>query len=391
MGNSYVKLMQTSKNPLRIAFFHNMYIKYRLPLFQKLSRIFNITYFFGEVDSKTPVQNRIFNFKVLKSVPFVKTNLYYSTLSPTLFFHLLKGKYDLFIGCGMGQISTHIVFLVSRLARKPFIVCEEVWYWPRTFLRMLVWPLVNVMLAKSNAIVVFGSKSRELLISLRADPNKIFVAPNASICVLNKSIAVKKEEMKERLGIQNKKIILYLGRLVRVKGLSHLIKAFARLQEEIPDSFLLIAGEGETMKKLEKLHLTHKINCIFLPATYNETQKALYYSLADIVVLPSARTRHEAEVWGLVLNEAMSVGKPVIATTAVGAAYDLIENGINGYVVNQGDAEALYNALQKMLSNSKKLKKMGAKCREKINERFTYSHMAQGFVAAVQHATERAH
>jgi len=363
-----------------------MYIKYRLPLFQKLAKIFNITFFFDEIDSKTTVQNKDFNFKVLKSILILKTGLDHHTLSPTLFYHLVRGKYDFIIGTNIGHVGTHIAFLVSRLTHKPFILWDEVWYWPRTFLRILIWPFVKFMLSQSNAIVVPGSKAKEFFVSLHVDPDKIFVAPNASICVLDKSITVKKEEMEERLGIQDKKVVLYFGRLIRRKGLSYLIEAFSKLQEEISDSFLLIAGEGEIREELEKL-LTHKMNNILFTGFINEKEKAFYYSIADIVVLPSIRAGHEVEVWGLVLNEAMSVGKPVIATTAVGAAYDLIENGINGCIVNEGDVQSLYEALKEMLSDPRKLEEMGTESKKIIEESFTYDHMTQGFVETIQHIT----
>lgn len=372
-------------NGLKIAFIHNRYIGYRLPFFEKLAKLYDIKFFFDQIDPKTKVQKRLFVYTVLRSVQILKSSLYDVTWSPMLPYHLLKGKYNIFIGADLGQPGTYVAFIVAKLLRKPFILCNEGWSYSRTLIRSLRQPFLNVMVHKSNAFVVPGTRANEFFLGCSVDPEKIFIAPNASICVLDRNIAIEKEKMKERLGIRDKKVILYFGRLVRGKGLYSLIEAFTKLQEEISDLFLLIAGEGEIKKELEKLCLARKINSIFLPSTYSRTQKALYFSLADIVVLPSVLDEYYVDVWGLVLNEAMSVCKPVISTTAVGAAYDLIENGINGYIIKEGDAQALYDALKKMLSDSEKLEEMGRRSKEIIEQGFTYEHMTQGFVRAIQY------
>lgn len=380
-----------TQSGLKIAFVHNRYIGYRLPFFEKLAKLFDIRYFFDQVDPKTNVQGYIFSFNVLRSYRILHSPIYDVTWSPMLPYHLLKGKYSLFIGADLGQPGTYVAFLVAKLLRKPFILCNEGWDYTWSLLRSLRHPVLNVMMHESNALVVPGTKAKEFFLSCGVDPEKIFIAPNASICLSDDSIAVRKGKLKEILGIRVERVVLYLGRLVRSKGLCYLIEAFAKLQEEMSNVLLLIAGEGEAREELEKLCLARKINSMFLPATYNGRQKALYFSLADIVVLPSVRTEHYVDVWGLALNEAMSVGKPVISTTAVGAAYDLIENGVNGYVVKEEDVRSLFDALRKMLLDSEKLGKMGIRSKKTIERSFTYDHMTQGFAKAIQYVTNSLH
>jgi len=240
------------------------------------------------------------------------------------------------------------------------------------------------MIRRSNAIVVPGSKSKEFMLSIGVESGKVFIAPNVSNATLMKTI--RKEKLKKKLGMKSKKIVLYFGRLIERKGLFYLIEAFSKLQREISDSVLLIAGEGEIGKDLKQLCLSLKINNIrFTDCFISEKEKLLYYSLADVFVLPSFFTKLEAEVWGLVINEAMSVAKPVISTTAVGGAYDLIKNDINGYMVKAGDAQALYEALKKLLTNPVKAKKMGIESKKIIEKSFTIDDMTRGFVRAIEY------
>lgn len=369
-------------NEMKIAFIHNRYIAYRLLFFRKLAKMFNILLFFDRVHPKITITDEDFNYKILKSIPILKS--YHVTLSPTLFFHLLKGKYHLFIGAGIGHLGTSTAFLISRLTHKPFILWSAVWDRPRTILRALTWPFTSFMIRRSNAIVVPGSKSKEFMLSIGVESDRVFIAPNVSNVTLVKTI--RKEKLKKKLGMKSKKIVLYLGRLVESKGLFHLIEAFSKLQREISDSFLLIAGEGEIGKDLKQLCLSLKINNIrFTDCFIGEKEKPLYYSLADVFVLPSIFAKLGAEVWGLVINEAMSVAKPVISTTAVGGAYDLIKNDINGYMVEAGDAQALYEALRKLLTNPVKAKKMGIESKKIIEKSFTIDDVMKGFVRAIEY------
>jgi glycosyltransferase involved in cell wall biosynthesis len=87
--------------------------------------------------------------------------------------------------------------------------------------------------------------------------------------------------------------------------------------------------------------------------------------------------------WVWVVNEAMSAGRPVIATDAVGAAYDLIQDGVNGYMVPEQDSEALHKALKAVLTDTVTAGKMGAASKKIIDQGFTIDHMVAGFNRAV--------
>ena len=138
---------------MNVAFVHNAFIEYRIPLFEKLSRDYNLNFYFEWFDSSLSRSKPTFKFRFLKSIKITKDH----SFSPLLFFHLLKGRYNLFIAGAIGQINTYIAYLTSSLLRKPFIFWDENWYWPSTKLRRLAWPIILQTVKNAHAIVVPGS------------------------------------------------------------------------------------------------------------------------------------------------------------------------------------------------------------------------------------------
>jgi glycosyltransferase involved in cell wall biosynthesis len=192
--------------------------------------------------------------------------------------------------------------------------------------------------------------------------------------------------------LRHKNVILFCGRLVKLKGIEYLIKAFAELAKSHRNTFLLVMGGpiGDGGKcnpaELENMCRSFGIsNVLFLGPVYGP-EKTIYFLLADVLVAPSVFDAKNSDVWGFAINEAMSLGKPVIATKAVGAAYDLIKNGVNGFIVGDKDPEALSRAIASIINNPLLKKRMGTQSLRIIRDGFTYEHMVYGFAEAIEYA-----
>ena len=377
-----------SRTRLKIAFVHNSYIEYRTPFFDKISSHFNTSFFFERYDSSLVRDKPYFMFRFLRSLDI---NRNYS-FSPFLFFHLLNGKYQVFAAGAIGELNTYVTFFVSRLLRKPFIFWDENWYWPRTKWRNIIWPFVLKILKTAEAVIVPGSKSKEFYISINPSiENKIFIAPNVSLLPQNAEIKLQAEALKKTLSIEHKKVILYCGRLIRVKGFEYLLKAFSKLQEYNPNTILLVVGgvygtgNKYGFEELENINRVFGNDKVHFTGTIVNPEKAAYFTLADVVVIPSIFLNEEYEVWGFAVNEAMSAGKPVIATRAVGAAYDLIHNGKNGFIVPDKNPDVLCAAIRTILGDSSTRQKMGTRSLCIIQKSFKYENMSKGFEQAVNY------
>ncbi len=162
----------------------------------------------------------------------------------------------------------------------------------------------------------------------------------------------------------NTKKILHLGRLGYEKAIDQVVKAFAIALKTVPDAELIIAGDGPAKQNLQKLAKTLKItkSVTFLGKVIPEKTPEVYRS-ADIFV-----TASPFETQGLVLNEAMLSGLPVVAA-AINAPIDLITPGKNGYLFPENDIDAFADAIVKVLNTPKQVEKFGKDAR-KVSEQF---------------------
>ena len=153
----------------------------------------------------------------------------------------------------------------------------------------------------------------------------------------------KKSMIRKQLGIPEfSYAILYCGRLSPEKSPLYLIKAYEKL--DLPNKVLIIVGDGELMESLKDYVASHKINSVYFFGFQNRRQIAKYYAASDVLVLPSAQ-----ETWGIVVNEAMCFGLPVVVSDQVGASRDLVEIGINGFTFPSGDVDQLVANIQRLV------------------------------------------
>ncbi|MCK4815122.1 glycosyltransferase family 4 protein, partial [bacterium] len=219
-------------------------------------------------------------------------------------------------------------FLAAKLRRKLIIFWSGIWNWKgRSSERTLVSYFTKFVVQSSDALVVPGTNHKEYFASLGVSPDKVFIMPYASNINIEGEDHEEKERLKIDLRIGTKRVILYVCRLVKQKGVDYLIKAFYKLRKEINVIVLLIVGAGESRTELELLskNLGIESNVYFVGFVSN-AELPPYYLLCNICVVPTI-TYGQADVRFCALNEAMCAGKPVVATDAVGATFDMIRDG----------------------------------------------------------------
>ncbi len=155
--------------------------------------------------------------------------------------------------------------------------------------------------------------------------------------------------------IDNKRNILFLGRQEKRKGLPYLLEAYARLKRDRPDTRLIVVGPDGGMRAaceryVRKQRLEDVVFTGFVP--YEELPR--YYKTADVYCAPN--TGHES--FGIVLLEAMAAGTPIVASD-IGGFADVLEDGVEGYLVPPRDPDALASAMDHLLSDSALREQMG--------------------------------
>ncbi|HEV8270266.1 MAG TPA: glycosyltransferase family 4 protein [Chitinophagaceae bacterium] len=374
--------MENSKN--RMLFITNLCAPYRVGLFELLAKRYKIKFLFFSAGEERyydgPSVTGNFDNEYLSGfylLPKVKIN-------PKLIKMLLFGNYTHIIISLNGPIPVLLSFLIGKLRGKKIILWSSFWRHPSTLFHKFSFPIVKFLYKKSNAIVVYGTHIQKYLESIGVEPAKIFIGWQVqnNKKFLTEVTSQQREKLKRRLEINNNKVILFVGRLVEVKGLPYLVDAFKKLNNQ--QYTLLIIGSGPD----EKLIDTNYTNIIHLQKISAE-QLYLYYNLADVFVLPSITTDSFKENWGFVVNEAMCQRCAIITSDAVGAGVGgLIEEGRNGYIVPEKDSEQLSIALERILSDDKLLASMQQRSLEIISE-WTYEKQASGFIQAINFANNR--
>ena len=402
---------------VRVAYFQNECAPYRMPIFKEIAMLPNVklTVYFGRYRSpnrKWAVKlDNSFDYEILREVNFLAHTPIFSfnsedianPLNLSLPLKLLRNKYDVFIGGVPHYFGTIIMFLISKILRKPFILfLEEIDYkggeissylgrfrkyaswkllsFPLIVARFIFWQLV---LRHSDCYVVPGTATREYLLRRGMLASKIFTAWNvidnetvAQDCQesLNKGNAKK---LRASLGLENKKIILSVAYLEERKGLHYLIQAYAKLKQEDDDLSLIIVGDGPFKQNLKELAAENNISIVFVGYVKNLVD---YYLAADIFVLPTLQ-----DVWGFVINEAMVCGCPIVTTYNAGASRDLVRQGTNGYVVETMNVGQLYQTLKRIMTDDRLRQDMKEASRNIIRG-FSFKNSVEGYRAAIDFA-----
>lgn len=206
---------------------------------------------------------------------------------------------------------------------------------------------------------------------LGVKPEKIVRYPFTSIFeneIIEKPLSNREKlQIKNRLFLEDKKIIITVGRFVYGKGIDILIKACSKLDDSVQ---VVIIGGKPTREYVRLIEESDFKNFIFLDFM-DKVMLFEYLKSADLFVLP---TRSDA--WGLVINEAMANGLPVITTTMCNAGLELVEDTINGYIIKQDDYIDLYEKMITIINRNKTISNFSKNSIEKI-KKYTIENMVK--------------
>ena len=375
---------------IKVVLLHNIFTPHIVPLFRRLHQTpeIDLKVFFTSFSS--PERNWVsprelgFNCEILPKIrlSYQGKDYFSYVINPTFPYRLWKEKMDVLIAGGYDSFSSQIGYFMCKALRRPYILWSGSTHYEESWRRRMAQPLIKFLVRNGDALLAYGSRSRDLLIDLGAMRERVIIAPNTvDIEYFSKESQIpqlEKEALKKRTGIRTPQVILYVGQLIERKGLQYLIPAFGRLKREVPDISLLLIGSGNQEKRYKALCEEEQILDIHFLGHKDIDEIPKYYGIANVLVLPSLE-----EVWGLVINEAMACSLPVISTRKVGAAADLIQEGINGFIVKEGVVEVLYDALRRLILDPSLQRKMGEASFQLI-QNFSIEQCAEKFLYAIK-------
>ena len=285
-----------------------------------------------------------------------------------------SGSYRAVIAGLGGRVALPGTYAAARRARIPFVLWASIWQHPRTLAHALSRPATNLLYARADAVVTYGPHV-SAHVERHRKRGRVFEARQA-VSAERFGRDVPDEERaswRRRAGAGDGDLLaLFVGRLEEEKGVRILLTAWRDAQLE--GAALALAGDGP-MRAEAAAYATA------LGHVERDALPALY-AAADVLVLPSIRTATFTEPWGLVVNEAMHQGTPVIASDAVGAAAGgLVRDGRTGLVVPERDPAALAAALCDLAADPDLRRRLGAAARDDV------AGFSEGaWVAGMRHA-----
>lgn len=219
-----------------------------------------------------------------------------------------------------------------------------------------------------------GKQNKEFYLYYGVSENKLIFTPHAvdndRFRAEYEKYKDKKPELRKELGLPiDKKIILMTGKYIEVKRPLDLLKAYNLLNDE--RTALVFLGDGKLRKEMEHYINREDLKNVYFTGFKNQSEISKYYSAADIFVLPS-----ESETWGLVVNEAMNFGLPVILSDNIGCAKDLVVEGENGFIYETGNNTELTEKLELLLKDDSMRKNFSEISFKKISE-YSFSNIVK--------------
>jgi glycosyltransferase involved in cell wall biosynthesis len=379
----------------KVLLIHNIMAPYRFPLFRALAHKSGIDLTVWFMSESAP--NR--RWRLEEDIGFtyaVLPRIVLSYSSRDLFTYIVNYSFplkyatthfDVLIIAGWLDFACQAGFVLSKLLRRKYILWSESTAYEPSWRRDLAAPLVRTMVTHAHACVAVGTRSKDYLVSLGASPGDVFTAIStvdvAHFQRVSATWKPRRDELKAQFGITRRRVVLYVGQLIERKGLRYLIDAYDRLKRTYADVALVLLGYGPLRNELEETARMRGLPDVHFLGHMDVEQIPRAYAMADVFVLPSLE-----DTWGLVVNEAMACGLPVVVSERVGGSVDLVRDGENGFVVEAGDADALAERVGVLVRQPELAERLGA-CSMQLIQQFTPERAAHGFAAAVDHALQR--
>jgi glycosyltransferase involved in cell wall biosynthesis len=290
--------------------------------------------------------------------------------------------HELVIAPFAGGATLPAAYMGARRFERRFVLWASVWAQPRSVAHAAALPMIRLIYRDADAVIAYGAHVRRFVAGIRGRDDDVFVAPQSvepelfGRDVADSEVAAFRAE--HELG--DGPLVLYAGRLVSEKGIAVLLEAWPMVSA---DATLVLVGDGPLAARA-----AGAARCRLLGAL-PRADLPVAYAASAFAVLPSIPTPRFREPWGLVCNEAMHQGKPVIATTSVGAvAGGLVVDGDTGIVVAPGDARALAAAADRLLGDAALRSRLGSRARQAVSA-YTYDAMVEAFDRAISAARSR--
>jgi glycosyltransferase involved in cell wall biosynthesis len=309
---------------------------------------------------------------------------FFSLINPAIIAELRRGRFDALWVHGHNYLTYHLAIAAARLFGIPlWMRCDTHLGLSRSALKSrLRRPLLTLFYRQFAGLLAIGSRNADFYRHHRVPESRIFPAPysvdNDHFMAQSAAARPHRADLRAEHGIApDSVVILYASKLSARKHPLHLLRAYHAIRDRGCPAELVFVGSGTEEGALRQYAADHDLPGVHWLGFRNQSELPALYAMSDIFVLPAAD-----EPWGLVINEVMCAGLPVIASAEIGAVADLVQPGANGYTFPVGAVDQLSAHLETLCGDADLRVRMGAASRA-IIARWSYAETLAGIRTAL--------
>jgi glycosyltransferase involved in cell wall biosynthesis len=390
--------------PRKLIFINSHPIQYKAPMYKAMAAAgIDCEVWYGDNSSVKGKLDKGFGVNVKWDIPLLEgyehrffknqslrptvSGGFWGVVNHNMLFKLLTIKRGIIVLPGWQYYTYFMAILIARLRGHKVWLRTEMPYkqevlktgkgarLKRFFFKHFLFKLVKRFL-------YIGSQNRQFYNLLGVPEEKLIFSPytvdndrftNEYEAHKNNRVAIKKQ-----LSLPGeKKIILYCGKYIPKKRPLDLLQAFHLLRQH--GYYLVMLGEGELRPPMEAYIKEQALHDVLLTGFINQSDIALYYSVADVFVMCS----EQGETWGLSVNEAMNFHLPVVVADLTGCSDDLVKDKGTGYVSAVGDTASLAKGIETVLGDETERQRMAARSAEVIRD-YSFDTIIKNIKTALQ-------
>lgn len=355
---------------MRLLWITNIPSPYRVDFFNDLGKTLELTVLFeraaakGRDDSWQNFTFGYFDGQVMRGIPYAAD----SSFCPEVIRHLMTQQYDAVIVTNFSSPTGVLAIAYLKITGKRYYLESDGGFvgGPR------LWALLkSAIIRGAHGYFSTSDVHDEYYLEYGAKPHQLIRYPFTSVRECDVSVepplTEQKLAAKQELGITQPRMILSVGQFIHRKGFDLLLKAHASLDDDIA---VCIVG-GDPPEEYKRLVSELRRSMVYFPGFKNPAELGLYYTAADVFVLPTRQ-----DIWGLVVNEALAHSVPVITTDRCIAGLELVDDKGTGIVVAVEDVEELANAINMILADDELRARMQIAALSKAKD-YTIERMVQ--------------
>lgn len=387
--------------PYRIAVLASHPIQYQAPLFRALAARpeIDLTVLFCSDSGLKAYRDEGFGQELKWDVPLLEgyrseflpnvslrpnESRFWGLINPAVIRRLRKGNFDAVWLHGWARFTNWLAMLTAFASGIPVLLRGETTLLPTLprWKKTLKQIVLKRLFKRISAFLAIGRYNAEFYEAYGVPKEKIFHVPyavdNNFFLSKAKELSPRKNELKKELGIPDDlPVILFCGKLTPVKRPMDLLQAYVQVSKDTKCA-LVFVGNGSLRSELESYTRERNLRHVYFTGFQNQTELPTFYAMADLLVLPSG-----FEPWGLVVNEAMCFGLPVIISDQVGAGGDLVQENSNGFIYPWGDVITLAERLKVLFTDTSLIEKMGKASHDLITK-WSYHNGVQGVLSCIE-------